>query len=337
MTNIITYFINGLKAIITFIPLFIKYLIIGLITSITILPKYFIIGLKYITEKKDSKNPNKNILKNNFVSIIIVTLSLTTYLLSVFILTRWYVQNERTKNFTDTLYKDILLVHEDKITKDTPNQYEDLTKNIPQSNENNNNSYSKPNTNYLNVNLNPYIQKNSETVAWLQVNNTNVNYPVVQHEDNSFYLEHDFYQRTTNVGWVFADYRNDLEHFNNNTIFYAHNLINRTMFGQIPYLLRRNWFNNPNSHYIKLSTKNTNSVWQIFSVYKIEPTTDYLQARFNSVTNYQEFLNTIKNRSEQTFDLDITYTDKIITLSTCDDIGTKRVVIHAKLIKIENK
>ena len=109
------------------------------------------------------------------------------------------------------------------------------------------------------------------------------------------------------------------------------------MFGQVPFLLRKSWFNNPNSHYIKLSTKNTNSIWQIFSVYKIKPTTDYLQVRFNSTDTYQDFLNMLKKRSEHQFDIPVSYTDKIITLSTCDDTGTKRIAVHAKLIKIDSK
>ena len=109
------------------------------------------------------------------------------------------------------------------------------------------------------------------------------------------------------------------------------------MFGQIPFLLRKNWFQNKNSQYIKIATKNTNSIWQIFSVYKIEPTIDYLQVRFYSPENYQKFLNTLKNRSQYNFNLDVTTQDRIITLSTCDDIGTKRVAVHGKLIKIENK
>ena len=331
--NIIKYFINGLITIINFFIHILQYIITGIITVLSIIPKYLIIGFKYITEKKDPNKPN--ILENKFIPSIIITLSLITYLLCIFILTRWFVQNERNKKFTDSLNKDILAVEHTNITKDTPNQYQDLTNDVIQEKSNTNSN--TINTNYINVNLDYYINKNSETVAWIQVNNTNINYPVVEHNDNSYYLEHDFYQRKTDIGWIFADYRDNFETFNNNTIIYGHNLVNRTMFGQIPYMLGKNWFNNPNSHYIKLSTKTTNSIWQIFSVYKIEPTTDYLQSKFNSIANYQEFLDKIKNRSSKKFDIDVTYTDKIITLSTCDDIGTKRIAVHAKLIKIENK
>lgn len=258
-----------------------------------------------------------------------MSLSIVTYLISIFILTRWYVQNERTKYFTESLN----ILNQEDISENTPNQYKDLINNIKTDNP----DTEEINTNYINVNLNYYISKNPDTVAWLQVNGTNVNYPVVQSKDNNYYLEHDFYKRKTNIGWVFGDYRDNFESFNQNTIIYGHNLVNKTMFGSLPNLLNKNWFSNKNKQYIKLSTKNTNSIWQIFSVYKITPTTDYLQAKFNSTTTYQQFLDTIKQRSTYNFDIEVTSLDKIITLSTCDNIGTKRVAIHAKLIKIENK
>lgn len=308
----------------------IKYTIIGLITIISIIPKYIIDGIKFIFGKKNTSKEVKK-LEKNFIPIIITTLSIATYLISIFILTRWYVQNERSKNFTNSINQT-----KEEIKEDVPNQYQDLTTNIKQEKE----SKTDPNyinTNFINVNLNYYINKNNETVGWIQVNGTNINYPIVQHEDNNFYLEHDFYKRKTNIGWIFADYRNDMENLNNNTIIYGHNLVNRTMFGSIPYMLNKKWFNQKNNQYIKLSTKTSNSIWQIFSVYKITPTTDYLQSVFNSIDNYQNFLNTLKNRSIKNFNVDLNYTDKIITLSTCDDTGTKRVAVHAKLIKIESK
>ena len=306
----------------------IKYAIIGLITSISIIPKYIILGIKFIFRKNNTYAEKK--LENNFIPIIITTLSITTYLISIFILTRWYVQNERSKKFTNSIN-----ITKEEIKEDTPNQYQDLTNNVKQEETIVDSSYI--NTNFISVNLNYYTSKNNETVGWIQVNGTNINYPIVQHEDNNFYLEHDFYKRKTNIGWIFADYRDNMENLNNNTIIYGHNLINRTMFGSLPYMLNKNWFNSKNNQYIKLSTKTSNTIWQIFSVYKIEPTTDYLQSVFNSIENYQNFLNTLKNRSIRDFNVNLNYTDKIITLSTCDDTGTKRVAVHAKLIKIESK
>ena len=109
------------------------------------------------------------------------------------------------------------------------------------------------------------------------------------------------------------------------------------MFGSIPNFLKQSWLNKTNKPYIKISTKTHNSIWQIFSVYKTKPTVDYLQTKFNSMENYQNFLNTLKNRSIHNFNTNISSTDKIITLSTCDDTGKYRVAVHAKLLRIENK
>ena len=328
--KVIKYFIDGLLFSIELPYYCLKYSIIGLFTIISIFPKYILKALKYLFRKESNDNSDIKKLDNKFIPIIITTLSFTTYLLSIFLLTRWYVQNERTKKFTEDINTNPVIEKESSV-----NQYQDLTENIEQEQPTESTDYI--NINYINVNLDYYINKNNETVGWIQVNGTNINYPIVQHEDNNFYLEHDFYKRKTNIGWIFADYRNDMENLNNNTIIYGHNLVNRTMFGSIPYMLNKKWFNQKNNQYIKLSTKTSNSIWQIFSVYKITPTTDYLQSVFNSIDNYQNFLNTLKNRSIKNFNVDLNYTDKIITLSTCDDTGTKRVAVHAKLIKIESK
>ncbi len=326
--KILSYLIEGTIFVLKLPFYCLKYSLIGFLTVISLFPKYIIIGIKFIFQRN---NRNKKI-ENKFISIIIITLSIITYLISIFILTRWFIQNERTKNFANSLQNSNIT--EDKITKDTPDQYKDLTSNIKVDQDKDS---TEINTNYIDVNLNYYLSKNNETVGWIQVNGTNINYPIMQHNNNEFYLEHDFYKRKTNIGWIFADYRDDLNTFNNNTIIYGHNLVNRTMFGSLPFLLNKKWFDNPNNQYIKLSTKTTNSIWQIFSVYKISPTTDYLQSVFNSTESYEKFLNMLKNRSIKNFDTSLSFTDKIITLSTCDDTGTQRVAVHAKLIKIENK
>ena len=89
--------------------------------------------------------------------------------------------------------------------------------------------------------------------------------------------------------------------------------------------------------FIKLSTPTTNTVWKVFSIYQIKPEVYYLKTYFESNEEHQKFLNTLKNRSIYNFNEELTTDDKILTLSTCSDDGTKRMVIHAKLIKAEYK
>ena len=282
-----------------------------IINIFTIIPRYLILGIKVLFDFDKQKELH---IEKKIIPI------------SIFILSRWYVQNERNKKFSKSLIES---------TKEIEKEEEKFNEEYKNLNTDDKSNYSTT-TYYNNIDLLSYIHQNTETVGWIQVNGTNINYPVVQHSDNEYYLNHDFYKRNTNIGWVFADYRNNFNELDNNTIIYAHNLVNRTMFGQLPYLLKKNWQSNSNNFYIKLYTKDKKTLWQIFSVYKIEPTIDYLQVRFYSPENYQSFLNTLKNRSNYKFNIDVSTKDKIITLSTCDDTGTKRVAVHAKLIGIEN-
>ena len=295
-----------------------------IIKTIIKIPKYLILGIQCLFSEEKQKELG---IEKKIIPTIIVTLSLITYLISIFILSRWYVQNERNKKFGESLLESTKEIEKEE------SKFNEEYKNLQVET---NDEYSS-NISYASINLDDYIHQNTETVGWIIVNGTNINYPVVKHSDNDYYLNHDFYKRKTNIGWVFADYRNNFEELDNNTIIYAHNLINRTMFGQLPYLLKNNWQSNENNHYIKLSTKTENSIWKIFSVYKIDPTIDYLQVRFYSQETYQKFLNTLKNRSAYNFNTEITVKDNIITLSTCDDTGTKRVAVHAKLISTEKK
>ncbi|HJJ19558.1 MAG TPA: class B sortase [Bacilli bacterium] len=188
----------------------------------------------------------------------------------------------------------------------------------------------------IDVDINKLKEKNSDTVGWINVNNTNINYPYVQGKDNNYYLDHSFNKKYNEAGWVFLDYRNDKNLSNKNNILYAHSRLDKTMFGSLSKTLKSNWYNNKDNHIIRLSTETENTMWQIFSVYKIPEETYYITTNFNSDNDYQKFLNTIKERSIHNFSTNLTTNDKILTLSTCYS-DTERTVVHAKLIKRSQK
>ena len=188
----------------------------------------------------------------------------------------------------------------------------------------------------IDVDINKLKEKNSDTVGWINVNNTNINYPYVQGKDNNYYLDHSFDKKYNEAGWVFLDYRNDKNLSNKNNILYAHSRLDKTMFGSLSKTLKSNWYNNKDNHIIRLSTETENTMWQIFSVYKIPEETYYITTNFNSDNDYQKFLNTIKERSIHNFSTNLTTEDKILTLSTCYS-DTERTVVHAKLIKRSQK
>ena len=188
--------------------------------------------------------------------------------------------------------------------------------------------------NLISVNFDDLLKINNETKGWIQVNGTNINYPFVQTSNNDYYLTHSYDKSYNQAGWVFMDYRNDTVNYDKNTILYAHGMNNKTMFGSLRNILSSSWYNNTNNHIIKLSTPTENTLWQVFSVYHIETTNDYIQTEFASDEEYQTFLDTLKVRSAVSFDTSLNTTDKILTLSTCYN-KTDKVVMHAKLIKRE--
>ena len=188
----------------------------------------------------------------------------------------------------------------------------------------------------IDVDINKLKEKNSDTVGWINVNNTNINYPYVQGKDNNYYLDHSFNKKYNEAGWVFLDYQNDKNLSNKNNILYAHSRLDKTMFGSLSKTLKSNWYNNKDNHIIRLSAETENTMWQIFSVYKIPEETYYITTNFNSDNDYQKFLNTIKERSIHNFSTNLTTDDKILTLSTCYS-DTERTVVHAKLIKRSQK
>ena len=182
----------------------------------------------------------------------------------------------------------------------------------------------------IDLDLNNLKNINSDTVAYLKVESTNINYPVVKSNDNEYYLNHSFNKNKNQEGWIFLDYRNNINNLDNNTIIYGHNRLTGTMFGTLKNLLNKSYQESTN-HYIYLTTENNSYVFEVFSTYIISNESYYLKTNFKNDTKYLEFLNTLKSRSTYNFNIELNSNDKIITLSTCSG-SNDRMVVHGKLI-----
>lgn len=178
--------------------------------------------------------------------------------------------------------------------------------------------------------------KNADVAGWIQVPGTNINYPFVKTDNNDYYLTHSLNRSWNSAGWVFLDYRNNSSLTDKNQILYAHGRIDGSMFGSLVNVLSANWQNNQSNHVVKISNDTSDSLWQVFSVYKVPVTSDYLKINFDSDAEFGQFIRMISDRSVYDFKTTVTYADKIITLSTCVGLND-RAVLHAKLIKIAQK
>ena len=189
-------------------------------------------------------------------------------------------------------------------------------------------------TNYSRV-IDELININPDTVGWLKVNNTNIDYPVVQTTDNKYYLNRDFKKNKNSMGWIYMDHRNDPKNLNQNTIIYGHNVKAGVMFGTMYRVFNNSYFTRESNNYITLNTKDATMKFKIFSVYRTPTTTDYLQTEFLSKEEYRNFLELIRSRNQYNLDNTVNENDKILTLSTCHS-NTTRNVIHAKLVEVTN-
>lgn len=251
-------------------------------------------------------------IKNIIYYLTLLLLSII-FIISLKNIINWLYDNNHTKKMIDKISDNTIIK-----TVDEGNNQEDNTENL------------------IDVDFEKLKKINSDVVGYIIVNNTNINYPVVKTDDNEFYLNHSFDRSYNKAGWVFMDYRNHNEFFDTNTILYAHGRLDNTMFGSLRNVIEESWYKNQDNYIIHYSNDYYNTMWQVFSVYKIKTTNDYLNINFSSPKRHQEFIDLIKNRSVYDFQVDVTLNDKIITLSSCyDDIN--KVVLHAKLIKYQEK
>ncbi|MDR0912333.1 MAG: class B sortase [Methanobrevibacter sp.] len=175
---------------------------------------------------------------------------------------------------------------------------------------------------------------NSDTVGWIKYNQDKINYPIVQANDNSYYLKKAFDKSYNQVGSIFMDYRNN-SFDDKNVVLFGHAMIDGSMFGTLKDLFQNNFFDNVENNYIQIINKdNVILTYQIFSYYIIEKEEYYITTSFNNDNDFNGFVNTIKNRSYKNFDVNVSINDYILTLSTCSGMGgsSERKVIHAKRI-----
>lgn len=184
------------------------------------------------------------------------------------------------------------------------------------------------------VNFNSLKSQNSDTVAWIKLKNTKIEYPVVKSKDNEFYLNHSFDKSNNTAGWVFADYKNKFDGTDKNIVIYGHNRKDKSMFGSLKNVLTPDWYNIEENANIVFITENEKCIYKVFSVYQIEKESYYIKTQFSNDSEYKKFIKTIKERSIKNFKTDVSENDSILTLSTCAGNDKDRIVLHAKKYSI---
>lgn len=248
---------------------------------------------------KHTKNENKK-----YISIIVQLIFWIILIYSLIEIVKWYIDNQKSEEIMEKISNAITIVE------------------IEQTTENHEENYK--------IDFNALKQVNSDTVAFLKVNGTEIEYPIVKTRNNDFYLKHSFDKTYNAAGWIFADYKNKLNGTDRNIVIYGHNRKNGTMFSSLRNILKKDWYNNEENLKIQLVIENEELIYEVFSIYQIEKESYYLQTEFNNDDEYLKFLKTLKERSIKDFGVELTPKNQILTLSTCANDNNYRVVLHAQ-------
>lgn len=166
-------------------------------------------------------------------------------------------------------------------------------------------------------------EQNADIVGWLEIENTNINYPVLQGTDNSYYMTHNYKKEKSKNGSIFlnADYNWNIP--SNNLLIYGHNLGNGMMFQELLKYEKESFYQE--HPVIRFTTAEEDAEYEIISAFKSRV---YYKSEKNvfryyyfinseSEEEYNQFVKNAKNVSLYPIDETANYGDQLITLSTC--------------------
>lgn len=182
------------------------------------------------------------------------------------------------------------------------------------------------------------LQKENEDVkAWIKINDTNINYPVVQANDNDYYLYRNYKKENSNYGSIFIDSNSNIEYPNSNIIMYGHNMKDGSMFKDLLKYADEEYYNN--HKYIEFVTNTSSSTYEIIAVFKSrifykneKNVFRYYQCtNLNNEQDYNYYVNNSKELSLYDTGVNAEYGEQIITLITCEYSSENgRMVVVAK-------
>lgn len=175
-------------------------------------------------------------------------------------------------------------------------------------------------------------------VGWINIPNTNINYPVVKYVDNDYYLKHNILKEYDRRGAIFLDYRNDAVNLDSNTVIYGHNCYDKTMFSELSQYDSIEFYKK--TPVFRFDTLEQSYTWKIYAVFITSADENEDNGYvFNYIypymdgENFDGFINEVNKRRLYVTDVDINDDDKMLVLSTCvRNLDTKGYRADARLV-----
>ncbi len=174
-----------------------------------------------------------------------------------------------------------------------------------------------------------------DVYGYIHIEDTKISYPIVQGDDNNYYLNHAFTGETMDIGSVFADYRLRSNIMSNyNLVLYGHNIPSGEMFGGVMKFVHSEEFFN--THNIYIYTTTGLYVYKPFNLSVFNYDYQYFRTYFAKGEDFVDFVNEMQSHSQYPNRIEPTEDDRIITLSTCTKLGirTLRYCLQGVLIEV---
>lgn len=178
-------------------------------------------------------------------------------------------------------------------------------------------------------------KSNDEFVGWIEIKDTQINYPVMQSiEDEEYYLHRNLQKEYSPSGTPFLSANSKVQDSNNQIIVYGHNMKNGTMFSDLRLYREQEFWQDNKS--ISFDTLYNERKFEIFAAFEIDVEVGnghfefYKYPSFESDKNLQMFLEEVKKLSLYDTEVGVKFGETILTLVTCDEFdGSSRMVVMA--------
>lgn len=178
-----------------------------------------------------------------------------------------------------------------------------------------------------------YKSINSDVIGWISVPNTRIEYPVVIGEDNDYYLGRNVEKERSKSGSIYMDYRNANPDQQRHIVLYGHNMRNGTMFQNLNYYKKKDFFDNNRTIYLYWNDKPVE--YEIYAAFNVGIDTDFIKTKFDGDEEFLADMNTLKSLSKYSPspDVELKASDQVLTLSTCTyEYDDQRFVVQARRV-----
>lgn len=183
--------------------------------------------------------------------------------------------------------------------------------------------------------------ENKDVVGWIEMpGDTKINYPVVQGEDNDYYLHYAYNGAYNPAGSIYLDYRNSVSvSTNRHTVIYGHNMESGSpMFANLLHFQDESYWKN--NRYIHIYTDEAMYTYEVFAAYETSPQLAGVEnhswrMNFNKDEKlFLQWVDSVRARSDISPKVTIEGNSRILTLSTCMNVNENRYVVHAVLAEV---